>query len=118
MRTDLTSLGPDAGSADSRRVLGRRGEGLAAVHLERLGYAILARNVRTRYGEIDLIAFDGRTLAMIEVKTRRVGAHAQHLSPGQQPSGLACAGLPPRGWQTRSTFAPRPARSASTRSEW
>jgi putative endonuclease len=30
--------------------------------MERLGFAILARNVRTRAGEIDLIAFDGPTL--------------------------------------------------------
>ena len=34
---------------------------------------MLARNVRTRHGEIDLIARDGRTLMFVEVKTRRVG---------------------------------------------
>jgi len=33
-----------------------------AAHLQRLGFRVLARNVRTRYGEIDLIAFDGHTL--------------------------------------------------------
>lgn len=32
---------------------------------------MLERNVRTRYGEIDLIAFDGRSLVFVEVKTRR-----------------------------------------------
>lgn len=69
---------PDAGSSghlrppDPRRALGRLGEDLAASHLERLGFAILDRNVRTREGEIDLIAFDGRVLAFVEVKTRRV----------------------------------------------
>ena len=47
---------------DPRHALGRLGEQLAATHLERLGFAILARNARTRYGEIDLIAFDGHTL--------------------------------------------------------
>jgi putative endonuclease len=57
--------------ADGRRSLGLLGEELAAAHLERLGFTVLARNVRTRHGEIDLIAFDGRTLVFAEVKTRR-----------------------------------------------
>ena len=56
---------------DPRRALGRLGERLAAAHLQRLGFAILARNVRTRHGEIDLIAFDGEALVFVEVKTRR-----------------------------------------------
>ena len=51
--------------------LGRLGETLAAAHLEGLGFAILARNVRTRHGEIDLVAFDGETLVFAEVKTAR-----------------------------------------------
>jgi putative endonuclease len=58
-------------STDLRHRLGRRGEQLAAEHFERLGFAIVARNHRTRYGEIDLIACDGRTLVFCEVKTRR-----------------------------------------------
>jgi putative endonuclease len=56
---------------DPRQSLGRRGEQLAAEHLERLGYAIVTRNHRTRYGEIDLVACDGTTLVFVEVKTRR-----------------------------------------------
>ena len=56
---------------DPRRTLGRLGEDLAAEHLERLGYAIVARNHRTRHGELDLVACDGRTLVFCEVKTRR-----------------------------------------------
>jgi putative endonuclease len=62
---------PPPAPTDERRRLGRRGEQLAAEHLERLGFRILDRNVRTRHGEIDLIAFDGRTLVFAEVKTRR-----------------------------------------------
>ncbi len=58
-------------SADPRHHLGRAGERLAAEHLERLGYAIVARNHRTRYGEIDLVAADADTLVIVEVKTRR-----------------------------------------------
>jgi putative endonuclease len=73
-----------ASRRDPRHVLGRRGERLAADHLERLGFAILARNFRTRHGEIDLIAFDGEVLVFAEVKTRRVRARRQ-LEPDEQP---------------------------------
>ena len=61
-----------APAPDRRRVLGRLGEDLAAAHFKRLGFATLARNVRTRAGEIDLIVFDPptRTLVFAEVKTR------------------------------------------------
>lgn len=58
-------------SDDLRHVLGRTGERLAAEHLERRGFAILARNHRTRWGEIDLVACDGRRIVFCEVKTRR-----------------------------------------------
>ncbi|WCB93759.1 hypothetical protein DSM104299_02475 [Baekduia alba] len=58
-------------TTDPRQHLGRIGEDLAAQHLERLGYAIVTRNHRTRYGEIDVIATDGTTLVFVEVKTRR-----------------------------------------------
>jgi putative endonuclease len=56
---------------DARRRLGRRGEDIAALHLERRGFEIVARNVRTRHGEIDLIGFDGDVLAFVEVKALR-----------------------------------------------
>jgi putative endonuclease len=52
-----------------RRALGRRGEQLARAHLLRRDYEILAGNVRTRAGEIDLIASTGRVLVFVEVKT-------------------------------------------------
>lgn len=81
----LTDTPADARPADHRRALGALGERLAAAHLERLGFAILARNARTRYGEIDVIAFDGRTLIIVEVKTRKVGARTHRIRPDQQP---------------------------------
>ena len=59
-------------SRDSRGTLGRTGETLAAEHLIKRGYRIVERNYRTRWGELDIIAFDGRTLAFCEVKTRRM----------------------------------------------
>jgi putative endonuclease len=58
-------------SADLRQHLGRTGEDLALAHLERLGYELVARNYRTRWGEIDLVVHDGSTLVFVEVKTRR-----------------------------------------------
>jgi putative endonuclease len=61
-------------SSDLRHRLGSAGERLAAAHLERRGFRILARNHRTRWGELDLVAYDGATLAFCEVKTRRAGS--------------------------------------------
>ena len=49
---------------------GRRGEELAVAFLESHGYRIVARNIRTPDGEADLIAVDGRTLVVVEVKRR------------------------------------------------
>jgi putative endonuclease len=60
-------------SADPRHRLGALGEQLAADHLVRRGFRILERNYRTRWGELDIVAFDGQTLAFCEVKTRRIG---------------------------------------------
>jgi putative endonuclease len=59
-------------SDDVRHRLGQVGERLAAEHLVRRGFRILERNYRTRWGELDIVAFDGRTLAFCEVKTRRI----------------------------------------------
>jgi putative endonuclease len=61
-------------SADARHRLGELGERLAAEHLERRGFEIVERNFRTRWGELDIVAFDGRVLAFCEVKTRRLAA--------------------------------------------
>jgi putative endonuclease len=58
-------------SSDPRHLLGSRGEQCALEHLERLGYALVARNHRTRFGELDLVVRDERTLVFVEVKTRR-----------------------------------------------
>jgi putative endonuclease len=63
-------------SNDVRHRLGAIGERLAAEHLVRRGFRILERNYRTRWGELDIVAFDGQTLAFCEVKARRAGSPA------------------------------------------
>lgn len=50
--------------------LGRYGEEIAARHLLEQGMAILARNWTCEYGEADIVARDGDSLVMCEVKTR------------------------------------------------
>ncbi|MDR2632703.1 MAG: YraN family protein [Treponema sp.] len=48
---------------------GRKGEEQAAAFLEDAGMRIIARNVRSSVGEIDLVALDDQTIVFIEVKT-------------------------------------------------
>ena len=61
---------------DTTHELGRRGEELAAEHFCRLGYRVLARNHRTRFGELDLVLADENeaTIVFCEVKSRRLGS--------------------------------------------
>ena len=62
---------------------GRLGERAAAAHLQRLGYELLGRNLRTGAGEIDVIAADRATIVFVEVKTT--------VAPGQWPDRDAAA---------------------------
>jgi putative endonuclease len=75
-------------TVDPRRAVGRVGEEFACKHFERLGFAILARNHRTRYGEIDAIAFDGHTLVFVEVKSTRVRTRGHTTSAPAPPEPL------------------------------
>lgn len=49
---------------------GQQAEDMAVHYLKKKGYKIIARNHRTRSGEIDVIARDGQTLVFVEVKAR------------------------------------------------
>ncbi len=53
---------------------GRHAELIVADRLEAAGWRLLERNARTRYGELDLVAMDGRVLVFIEVKAGREGS--------------------------------------------
>ena len=58
----------------TRLRIGRLAEARAAEHLVSLDYEILARNARTKYGELDLVALDRPTLVFVEVKAIRAGS--------------------------------------------
>jgi len=67
--------------------LGRRGEDAAAAYLERIGMLIEARNWRCPLGEVDIIARDGDSIVLVEVKTRRserAGTAEDAVSPTKQ----------------------------------
>jgi putative endonuclease len=55
----------------AKDVLGKYGEDLAARHFIGAGFTIVERNWRCEVGEIDIVARDGDTLVVAEVKTRR-----------------------------------------------
>jgi len=56
---------------DSRRETGLAAEKASVEYLETLGFQILERNYRKRYGEIDIIARKGNCIHFIEIKSRR-----------------------------------------------
>jgi putative endonuclease len=79
---------------NARQSLGIWGEGLAANYLEDLGYTIIARNIRTPHGEIDLIVRQGNLIVFIEVKTRSsssLGPPEVSVTPRKQAHILASA---------------------------
>ena len=74
--------------ADPRRAKGALGEEAAARRLGALGYCIVERNFRTKYGELDIVAVDRDTLVFCEVRTR-VGRDAiayalESIGPGKR----------------------------------
>jgi putative endonuclease len=84
--------------SQSRQELGRWGEAHAANYLQQQGYTVIARNVRTPYGEIDLIVqqvSEGETIAVfVEVKTRTsktFGYPEEAITPRKQLNLVSAA---------------------------
>jgi putative endonuclease len=67
---------------EARQILGREGERIVARELERRGWRIVARNARVQgvRGEIDVVALEGDTLVVVEVKTGRACARSGPVS--------------------------------------
>ncbi len=78
------------------RSSGRWGEERAARFLRRRGWRIIESNYSCRFGEIDLIAVRGETLAFVEVKTRKDASHGEareFVTAAKQQRLLAAASL-------------------------
>ncbi len=71
-----------------KQALGRYGEQVAAAHLVARGWRVVDRNWRGRDGELDLVALDGTTLVVVEVKTRS-GPGFGHPALAVTPDKLA-----------------------------
>jgi len=74
--------------------IGAWGEQAAADYLVEHGYKIVARNVRTPYGEIDIVARQGEMMIFVEVKTRtskKMGLPEESVTPRKQEHMLAAA---------------------------
>jgi putative endonuclease len=77
-------LRPGPGVLAQRR--GAEGEHTASKYLTDLGYVLLARNFKTRFGEIDIVAQDGPTTVFVEVKRREArdhGSAAEFVRPAK-----------------------------------
>jgi putative endonuclease len=77
----------EGGCRVDRKELGRRGEAAAAAYLQRAGLTVAVTNWRTAGGEVDIVAWDGPDLVLVEVKTRRsmaMGTPEEAVSPSKQ----------------------------------
>ena len=74
--------------------IGKWGEDIATEYLTQKGYELVARNIRTPYGEIDIIAKQGDITILVEVKTRtsnKMGLPEESITPRKREHMLAAA---------------------------
>jgi putative endonuclease len=69
-RRKLAGVAQRIDTGDSRLLRGIAAEGIAAEYLEARGIVVLARNVRCKTGELDLVCRDGDVLMIVEVRQR------------------------------------------------
>ncbi len=78
------------------KLLGRWGESLVGEYLRKKGYRLVAAGWHCRFGEIDLIAENGKFLAFVEVKLRKNTNYAQareFVTPSKQQKVRTAASL-------------------------
>lgn len=96
--------------AAERKVIGNRGEDLAAAFLRSRGFRILERQARvSRIGEIDIVALDGETIVFVEVKTRHSAAYGtpeEAVTASKVRTLAACA----ESWRNARGWTARPYR--------
>jgi putative endonuclease len=74
--------------------VGKWGEAIAASYLTQRGYEIIARNERTPFGEIDIVAKQGDIVIFIEVKTRtsdKMGLPEESITPRKRQHMISAA---------------------------
>jgi len=101
----VTDASSRSTSRADRAASGARAEAQAARFLVARGLTIVARNFRTRHGEIDLIARDGATLVFVEVRRRassRFGGAAASITAAKQTRWTLAA----RAYLARFPVAP------------
>ena len=77
-----------------RQKIGAWGEGVAAEYLEEHGYEVIDRNIRTPYGEIDILAEKDGFISFVEVKTRTTSSYGPpeiSVTPRKQEHMIAAA---------------------------
>jgi len=70
-----------------KKRIGEKGEEVAARFLQKKGYRVLARNFRSRFGEVDIVAQDKDTIVFVEVRTgsrRRIHEPEETIGPLKQ----------------------------------
>ncbi|GIW96192.1 MAG: hypothetical protein KatS3mg110_4233 [Pirellulaceae bacterium] len=107
----------EVGTSSSSQDLGRQGERWAAWSARRRGWRVVARNVHTPFGEIDLVAWDGKCVWFAEVKTRTAGPkNSAWGQPGaEQVERLVRAA---QWYRARYRLTDRPARMALCQVSW
>lgn len=99
----------DSGESNPPGNTGRAGEEIAAAYLRRLGWKLVERNYRKRFGEIDIIAEDDDVLVFVEVKTRsykRFGSPLEAVDARKQHRMIRAA----QSYLSESGSHDRPAR--------
>lgn len=74
--------------------IGKWGEEIATAYLMQEGHEIIGRNIRTPYGEIDIVAKQNNITLFIEVKTRtsnKMGLPEESITAKKREHMIACA---------------------------